>query len=149
MAEIILHNGTICIVDQEDYDRLNTNKYYDEGRYVCRFDKGKKIYLHREILRFPDCDIDHINGNKRDNRKQNLRTATRSENLRNKGLIKANRTGVRGCYWDKQLKKYRVRITVGYKDKHIGLYSSITDAKRARLKAEVDYFGEFRHIDML
>lgn len=93
--------------------------------------------------RWPVGDIDHINGNRSDNRFCNLREATRSQNLQNSGLRCDNKTGVTGVIFDRARKKYKAYIRVGGKQKIIGRYSSMKDAVAARRREQEKHFGDF------
>jgi hypothetical protein len=93
---------------------------------------------------WPPNDIDHKDGDKKNNRIANLRLATRQENIRNSGLRKNNRTGVSGVCWRKDCGKFRVRIKVSSKEIHLGYFDTFTEATAARHAAEIEYFGEFR-----
>lgn len=89
-AEIIITNHKdeyICsaIIDREDVEKVKNYKWSFSGKYVRMFNGTSPVYLHRFILNYDgDLDIDHINGNRLDNRKENLRIADRAENLWNK-----------------------------------------------------------------
>lgn len=92
---------------------------------------------------------DHIDRNKLNNRRNNLRPCTERENARNKTIPKTNTSGIIGVSWDKQTKKWIARIGIDYKDKKLGRFQNKEDAIRARLQAEAKYFGEFapqRHL---
>jgi hypothetical protein len=92
MKEIKLTKGKTAIVDDEDFDRLSQYKWqFAVIGYARRtvYVKGKKgrqtLYMHRDILATPsDMFTDHINGNRLDNRKENLRVCTQAENNRNR-----------------------------------------------------------------
>lgn len=88
-------------------------------------------YMHGE---WPDGDIDHINGDRSDNRIENLRVVSRSENLRNKGLCARNKSGEIGIYWGKDRNKWRVELS----GKKIGSFDTMDDAIVARDKAKID-----------
>ena len=88
--------------------------------------------------------VDHINGNRLDNRMENLRLVNRAQNNMNKGLRSDNTSGHTGVSWDKLKGKWVVQIQVDGKNKHIGRYASKKDAINARIKAEEKYFGEYR-----
>lgn len=119
-AEIIITDRTdnvICtaIIDAEDVDRVKRHKWSFQGKYVRTSIKNKNIYLHRFIMNYNgDLDIDHINRNRLDNRKVNLRICTRSLNLSNK-KCKGYRDTKR-----KLSKPYYVRIST--KDKVFAQY---------------------------
>ena len=105
--------------------------------------KGEKIRLHRLLLGAKDGDIvDHANRDKLDNRKQNLRIATPSENTQNSKISKKNKTGFIGVWWDKDRKKWEVQIRLNGKSKKIGRFTNLEKAIKARLEAELEYFGE-------
>ena len=87
-------------------------------------------------------DIDHINGQRDDNRLSNLRLASRSKNQQNlRGAKRSNRSsGVLGVYWHAQGSCWRARITVNGKTHHVGLYPTVAEAAAARSAAEQRYF---------
>lgn len=87
--------------------------------------------------KFPEF-IDHINHNKEDNRWENLREVTRTENNRNVPISKNNTTGITGISLHKPTKKYRAYISRGSKQIHLGLFESINDAVQVRQKALID-----------
>jgi 2'-5' RNA ligase len=87
--------------------------------------------------------VDHINGDKLDNRNENLRLCTIAENIRNQKLRKDSASGIQGVCFSKDKRKWRAHITINYKTKHLGYFNSKDDAAKARSKAERQYFGEF------
>ncbi len=87
---------------------------------------GKGHLTHRLIFMFhhgyfPQ-EVDHIDGNKHNNKIENLRAATRSENAKNQKLKTSNTSGHKNVAWAKREQKWRVRLTVNGKDKHIGYF---------------------------
>jgi hypothetical protein len=91
------------------------------------------LYVHGER---PAGEIDHINGNRADNRIANLRIATRSQNC-------ANKKGVSGVTWHKRQKKWHARIKRHGQLHHIGSFSTYEEALAARNSAHASVFGEF------
>ena len=87
--------------------------------------------------------VDHINHNKSDNRKNNLRLATRSQNIQNRGIIPNNTSGVTGVHWHNHTKKWKAEIEVNKRKIYIGVFKEKEDAIKARKEAEVKYFGEY------
>ena len=86
--------------------------------------------------------MDHINRDKLDNRKMNLRLCSPTENSRNISIAKNNKSGVTGV--EKMSNgKWRARIMVDRKGIHLGSFKTLEEAKEARMKAEIKYFGEF------
>jgi hypothetical protein len=89
--------------------------------------------------------VDHINGDKADNRIKNLRLVTNQQNLFNKSsLSKRNFSGFTGVFWSKKARKWQVSIVYNGKNIYLGLYSNKEDAIKARKEAEIKYYGEFR-----
>jgi hypothetical protein len=92
--------------------------------YVTLGWRGKKWAVHRLI--FVLCnghsppDVDHINGNRADNRPENLRAASRSDNLKNSRIRSDSTSGVKGVHWDAQSKKWRASVKVGGKKYYVG-----------------------------
>lgn len=73
--------------------------------------------------------IDHINGVKQDNRIENLREATPAQNSANQGINKLNKSGVKGVSWCNTYKIWRAYIRLNGKNKYIGRFNSLNDAK--------------------
>lgn len=88
-------------------------------------------------------EIDHINGNPLDNRIENLRLASRSQNAFNTSLRKDNKSGVKGVNWNKANNNWRARITVNKKEIEIGSYETIEEAKLAIAAARIKYHGDY------
>ena len=93
--------------------------------------------------RWPENEVDHINGNPADNRWVNLRPATRVENMRNQRTNARNTSGVTGVSWDTRRGKWMAFIQTNRKTTHLGYFTKFEDAVAARRAAEVKYFGEF------
>ncbi len=130
--------------DLEDYDEVKKYSWYiNDNGYVRTNSFGKLTYLHNLVFnkKNQNNNIDHINRNKTDNRKSNLRECTQLENNRNIGLAKNNSSGFTGVGYDKKNKKWTARIVVNYKDIHLGRFLNKEDAIKTRLQAELKYFG--------
>lgn len=88
--------------------------------------------------------VDHINGEKADNRIANLRLATNAENRQNQTRLRSSNTsGVAGVCWNKWAQKWRARIHLSGHFKHLGYFDSLEDAATARRAAELEHYGEF------
>jgi hypothetical protein len=151
MKTIPLSQGRVAIVDDRDFETLNRYKWYAQKigntLYAARHATGRHrtIYMHRQIpgITDPGIFVDHRNGNGLDNRRQNLRLATKTENARNRPAPKNNTSGFKGVHWHKQGNAYRARIKVNGKNIHLGLFPTPTEAARAYDQAARKYFGEF------
>lgn len=81
-------------------------------------------------------EIDHINGDRSDNRWLNIRNGSRNDNMRNRGISSNNTSGVMGVMWQPGFARWEAFIDANGKRKYIGRYRHIEDAIAARLKAE-------------
>lgn len=140
----IMNNGEKFYFDKEDYDKIKDICWHRQKGYVVGHLNGPNVSLHRYILGVEDNRVvDHINHNKLDNRKSNLRICTQSENAKNRTINKNNKSGYTGVSFCKRYGKWMARIKVNYKSITLGYYENINDAIEARKKAEIEYFGEF------
>ena len=117
--------------------------------YIGVLINGKRYQAHRLAWAlhtgdWPADQIDHINGDKTDNRICNLREATNAQNGKNVKLSKLNKTGFPGVSWYPTHKKYRVYIKCNHKSIYLGSYEKLEDAVAARRAAEDKYFGEWK-----
>lgn len=155
MKEIILTQGKIALVDDEDFDYLNQFKWYYQKGYAARKKMNKHILMHRDILlyhnilKFDKQIIDHIDHNTINNKKENLRICTNSENSRNQIKNKNGTSKYKGVDWKHREKKYRARICVNYKNIHLGFFEKEKDAARAYNEAAVKYHGSFANLNVL
>lgn len=140
-CEIILHSikhqeVSRTKIDKDDLERVEQYKWRlcSNGDYV----QNRKVkLLHQFILgEKKGFDIDHINHDKFDNRKKNLRHCTRQQNLR-------NRKKQGGIYWDKNKKKWRAQIGLNYKNINLGYFKDKQEALKIRKQAELKYFKDF------
>lgn len=155
--ELNTYKDITFLIDKEDYDKIKDYRWYvykkrkDSGYYVCS-DKminniRIKINLHRYLMNCVRNDgliVDHKNGNTLDNRKNNLRIATREQNQRNCKTQKNCLSGRKGVRKHKLCDKWQARITVSNKEIYLGLFDTFEEACNARSFAEDKYFGEFK-----
>jgi hypothetical protein len=155
VAVILANKGQEVLVDDEDFAALSQNGWYvDSGGYAARTvwgggAPGKKIYMHRVVVGAEaggKTKVDHINGNKLDNRRSNLRECSHKENIRNQKLRTNNASGVRGVALLPKTGKWRARIMVDYKERHLGTFETKEQACDAYRLAAARYHGEFARI---
>ena len=115
--------------------------YYQTGIQGKYFKNHRLIFLmHHGYL--PSL-IDHIDGNRLNNKIENLREATRSQNSFNSMKSKLNTTGVKGVAWRNDIQKYRARIYANKKTYKLGTFEKIEDAEKAVSEARKKYHGDF------
>jgi len=96
---------------------------------------------------FPQIDIDHIDKDRSNNRPNNLRLATRSQNMLNTSAHKDSATGIKNVSFRKDTGKFSVRLSIDGKYKVIGSYNSLEEAAIVAKNAREKYHGEYaRHI---
>lgn len=148
------HNtNTPFYFDLEDYDLIKDycwSEYISSSGYHALRARDLKtnhmISMHYLIV---GKYYDHINRNPLDNRKSNLRKATSLENMKNQSKHKNNTSGVSGVSWHKKIEKWCARIGVDNKMINLGCFTDKKDAIKARLEAELMYYGELspqRHL---
>ena len=146
-------------VDTEDFKRFSNFKWrlLTPTNYVVRSQttngKKKVLLLHREIMSAPEgMTVDHINGNRLDNTKSNLRLATIAENTRNRGAQKNNTSGYKGVF-RKSLscrgKEWRARLNFKKQTINLGSFDSAKEAAIAYNKASLKFHGEFAYLNKI
>lgn len=144
------HKNVYTIVDDEDFEYLSQWKWHisDSGYAVRtkhqRIKKNKYgskiIRLHIVVNKTPEnMFTDHINRNKLDNRKCNLRTVTKSQNGFNVACSRNNKTGCTGVHFDTWSQKWRAEMKLRGKKITLGRWDSLSDAIKARKEGEIKY----------
>lgn len=144
MKTIALANGRgVALVDDEDFERINKYRWHNDRGYARRgFWSGGRVVqvrMHNEVLQRPSNPTvlpDHIDRDKLNNQKSNLRLVTVSQNNRNQGLNRQNTSGCSGVGWNKRLGLWRVWIVVCYRFKALGHFPTLEEACAARKAAE-------------
>jgi hypothetical protein len=145
-------NGTKFYVDYDNFiNHVMGYKFMMNKGYVVYSstkDGLNSKFLHRIIMDCPEgMVIDHIDHNKLNNMKSNLRIVTQQQNEMNRSKNKNNKSGVIGVCWYKRDNKWRAHIALNNKDIHLGLFDDLEEACKARKDAEIKYYGEFRNKD--
>ena len=134
--------------DKEDYERVSAYCWYrhhDGYIFAATADK-KKIALHRLVMNASaDEQIDHINHQKENACKSNLRRVSHQENSFNGTLAKNNTSGRTGVNFNKQSKKWISRLMKSGKSFFLGAFDTFEEAVAARKAAEEKYFGDYSY----
>lgn len=155
MGEIMLSRGAYAIVDDADKAQLDHYHYYLNGHgYAERTVKGthhQTVYLHHDIIGKPPegMVVDHINRNRLDNRRCNLRFVSRTQNRVNSCPQKNGSSKYKGVSYHRQLKKWRSCITVAGKTISLGCYFSEQEAAEAYNQAAIQFYGEYAVLNKL
>ena len=126
-------------------DKDGYRRFYFEGK-TYKAHRMAWLYVYGEL---PDCEIDHINGVRHDNRICNLRPATSKNNKHNCGIMKTNSTGFRGVYFRKSRytkKPFQAvleRIVDGKRKAFLSGHSTAIEASEAYEKAAKELHGKF------
>lgn len=155
MKIIILAKGQKCLVDNKDFKWLNQYSLYkDSAGYAGNRKIGR---IHRLILGLKKGDglyADHINGNKLDNRRDNLRICTNQQNCCNRIKGKQNLSGYKGVYFMKakchqgRKKKWVAAVMVNYK-RYCNYYLTKKEAIKGYNDLALKFFGEFARLNKI
>lgn len=124
-----------ALLSQNDAWAAELKWYLGKNGYPTTRLSGKLVTMHRLILSFPNKEVDHINRNKCDNRRHNLRLVDRSTNSFNTGLRSINTSGYKGVSYNKNARKYSAQITINGKRNYLGLFITPEEAYEAYIKA--------------
>jgi hypothetical protein len=141
---IPLGDGVYAYVDAADYEWLNQWAWhaYPDG-YAARYENGKKIYMHRQIMQPPEgMVVDHIDGNRANNCRGNLRVCTRQENMHNKRKQNGSSSLYKGVGYLPRRGKWYARIWFMCERVCAGNFADEVEAGRAYDWWAVGLFGE-------
>lgn len=162
MTKIPLTKGKFALVDDEDFDfinqwkwHINTNGYAVRSEHIAGSSEGgliphgrhKNLFLHRVLTKTPQgMVVDHINRDKLDNRRSNLRICTHQENTFNQ-TVKKGSSIYKGVCWDNRAQKWMSYIHPDKKMKFLGYFPTERWAAMAYDIAAKDLFGKFAKLN--
>jgi hypothetical protein len=147
---IPLTNGLFAIVDAEDYEWLSKYNWRTTGGtegYARSTIGGKNIFMHRLIMNPPaGMVVDHINQNRWDNRRSNLRVCTQAENLRNRRSCRGT-SRFKGVHWNARIRKWVASICLNRQLMHLGYFDTEIAAAHAYDRKARELFGPFAYLN--
>lgn len=152
IAYVPLTQGYEATIDAADLRLVEGYNWYAEARrhsvYARRDDQDGqsriRVYLHRKICGCPDgLQVDHIDGDGLNNRRNNLRAVTAEQNARNQRVKPKNKSGFKGVSWSKRDAKWRAFIRASGMHLGLGSYDTPEAAHAAYCKASAELHGEF------
>ena len=141
--------GLCAVIDEQDADLIGGYRWHlaDSG-YASVSRGGKLLHIHSLILDLPTGYLpDHINRDRLDNRRENLRKATHRQNQLNRGPRTSSLSGYKGVSLVRSNGKWQARIFVDGCNYSLGAYESPEDAARAYDVAAKHHFGEFAYLN--
>lgn len=154
MKKIILNQGKQAIVNEGDYYELSKHHWSykkedqsgNEGVYCYSIGK----WLHNFLTNCPKNKVvHHINGNRLDNRRENLVVLTRSQFESTKSSLKSNRHGIKGVSWNRRKRKWHVKISVNNRQIYLGSFDNAVVAAMKYNEAALKYHGEYAYLNDL
>jgi len=146
---IPLAEGFYAYVDAADYEWLSQWQWHmASGGYAARSVKGRQIFMHREIMQPPEgMVVDHVDGNKANNCRFNLRVCTRRENQGNLPKQRGTHSRFKGVSYNKRRDRYFAQCDFGGKHRWLGFFDDEVEAARAYDHAAVEECGEFARVN--
>lgn len=156
VKEIKLHGGNVALVDDDDFDMLNSFVWYcatrkdgkSKTKYAIRTSKNYTIAMHRQILdlkQFDKIQTDHIDRNGLNNQRNNLRLATVAQNVCNVAVTKRNKLGLKGISLVKGL--FKVMLSHKRHNRLLGYFDTLDAAIACYDWAAKKYHGEFAYVN--
>ena len=159
MREIALTRGQVTLVDDDMYEELNCHKWHaawdHKHWYAARWaptinGKRHKLYMHRVITDAqPGQDVDHEDRDGLNNRRDNLRLCTSSQNNANSRKRVGCSSRYKGVTWHKQTSKWQAQIKAQRTQIYLGLFDDEWEAALSYNEAATEHFGEFARLNRI
>lgn len=156
ICRIYFNDGGHFVIDADNFEMVSERTWFRGKRgypvsHTSRRspDGHKTETLHKFLLRpGKGFDVDHISGDKMDNRRNNVRICSHQQNMFNQRLKTTNSSGYSGVSYSKNAGKYEAYINRDGRKIHLGLFMSAREAAEAREVAAVRLFGEYAKLNM-
>lgn len=158
MKKVELSNGGVAIIDDEFFDFINQYRWYKNSKgyaitmKTTALSERRQVFMQHLVLGFTPHDglvVDHINGVRLDNRKDNLRICTHAQNIMNGMGWKNRKSKYKGVYKRDGYDRWRVIISGNGERQHIGDFSSEAEAAKAYNDAAKVLHGEYARLNVL
>lgn len=151
IAFVPLTRGYEAIIDAADAEFVGQWNWCahvkDRTVYAIRAHKGRSLYLHRALTQAEKgLEVDHRDGDGLNNRRENLRVGTTSQNQFNSRRPSNNKSGYKGVFWDKRAKKWRAAIKKDRVCRELGFFETPEQAYWAYCEASAELHGEFGRV---
>jgi hypothetical protein len=145
MKQVTTNNPQKFIIcDDEDYELLSSFKWSISRGYALYCKDNKVESCHRLLTNCPKgLQVDHINGNRLDNRRENLRIVTSQQNNMNRSIGKNNTSGYKGVTYKTRDKKFAAQIKLNGKIKSLGHFHTAIEANQVYQAKALELFGEY------
>lgn len=155
---IPLTQGFFAIVDAEDWPTLSVFRWhalrYDNSHtfYAARTvgppNRRRKLWMHHAVMDVPNgATVDHIDRNGLNNRRSNLRVATRGQQMMNRPLSPSNSSGYRGVFWLPRASRWYAAIYAEHRRHHLGSFTTREEAAHAYDVAALRLHGQFAQLN--
>lgn len=135
-----------AFIDDDDFEKVSKYKWSITSDGYARTTNDPRTSMHRIVMDAKKGQaVDHINRNRLDNRRENLRFATTRENAYNKSAAHYNKTGLKGVRLERKTGKYVSAITVEGKTLYLGSFETALEAHQAYIQASLKHHGEFSY----
>ena len=153
---IFFRNGSFFLIDAEDFPAVSQRTWslgkrgYPVSHTSRKMPGGARTEpLHRYLMKpEPGYEVDHISGNKLDNRRKNLRICSHQQNMFNQRIRCTNSSGYQGVSYHKKAEKYEAYISRDGKKIYLGLFISAEAAAAARDCAASKLYGEYANLNI-
>ena len=142
----------MALVDDEDFEYLSQFNWHFNGGYAVRTVGSKcyKIYLHNQLMKPPKgFEVDHINLDKLDNRRMNLRIVTKAQNQQNRASFLGSSSKFRGVTFHKGTGEWQAQIRKDGVIKYLGLYVTQEEAALIYNQKSIELFGEYGRLNQV
>lgn len=127
--------------EKQAFTTMDNYGYFQGRVFDCGF-RAHRIIWALHFGEWPQFEVDHINGDRADNRICNLREATHAENLCNRGVQSNSKSGIKGVSWCKVKRRWKAAINAP-KHKHLGYFRCKAAAAEAYARASASLHGRF------